>query len=120
MSNQKSKKPSPPTNGQKSHHRPSLPSQIKKVASPGMFLLQRKFGAENHTPEWKRKLEHLYCSRFGDLGKSIKAGAYYTIVDPPRPEISVLGSPENLAAVAANDLFFFFFLNSILIIIFKM
>ena len=103
MLNFRPKKIAPAKDGQRNNQRTSLPIQVKKVASPGMFLLQKKHGAENHTPEWKRRLEHLCCQRYGDLGKSIKLGAYYTVAAPVRPEITIPGTVENMAAVYAGD-----------------
>ena len=45
------------------------------------------------------------CQRYGDLGKSIKLGAYYTVTVPARPEITIPGTVENMAAVGAGDSF---------------
>ena len=88
----------PATDGQRSNQSTSLPVHVKKVASLEMFLLQMKHGSDNHTPEWKRRSKQLCCQRYGDLGKSIKLGAYYTATVPVRPKI-------NMAVVAAGDSF---------------
>ena len=105
MQSQKPSKPASSKNGHRGHHRQGAIVQVKKVASPGMFLLQKKSGAENHTPEWERRLEHTCCSLYGDLGKSVKLGAYFDIPDPVRPDITIPGSAENLAAIASTDTF---------------